>query len=161
MKLRYKFVSAAIVLVLAAAWMLPRIVHVSANAPQQDCAILSRQLRQEVDRAFAHASLTAEEHTEIVVVRTRVRELAQLRRDGKLKDHTALKTELTRLRSFLDAAPAQYRRDVSATLAALKTCEAYQIERKKTELREALIEELGLPLGLLAYYAASSAEMSR
>jgi len=161
MKLRYKFAMVAFALLVAATLLVPRMMQVSANTPVQDCMVLSGQLRWQVDQAFAHARLTEAQQTEVAQVRQRVRELAQFRRDGALKNHDELKAESARLRAFLDAAPAQFQREVASTLESLKACEESQIERKKAALREALIQELGLPLGLLAYYATNAADSAR
>ena len=116
-----------------------------------------KQLRESVQLALNNCSLNEEQRSQLDAARKELKLLHQARREGKAIDEARLQACGKKIRVLFDSGafhPEDLHR-IEDAVKQLKTVERQFEERQKQARREALVEQLGLPFGLLAEAAVS------
>ena len=139
--------SAAVILVAFALGLY--LAGTGTSQPHDNRKQMQERLRQEVASALDHSSLTATEKQNFLAAREEFRRLIRAQREGIAVDPARLKQVSETVRGTLTGPSIQPadRARIQETLMIIDTM--WREQRAKMR-REALVAQLGYPMGLLA-----------
>jgi len=146
-------------LLLAAAMLVwARVTKSSARAPRVDRKTLVAEVKSTLEHALSRASLSDEQKAQLERARGILREAAHARRAGQPVDQRRVNEAGAIMQSLLESGTfrPEDRRQIECGLESLREFDRVEQARERKSRREALIQQLGLPLGLLADLAVES-----
>ncbi|MBK9167452.1 MAG: hypothetical protein IPM24_08290 [Bryobacterales bacterium] len=130
-----------------------------ANAPVQDRKALGMQVRAEIEGALRQADIDEADRCEIEAARAELAEMHRARREGLPVDPQRLRQASEKVQADLARVlPAAEWAKIRDDVDVLRKMHQAELERRKQARRDAFVEELGWPLGMLAYYASQGKE---
>jgi uncharacterized protein HemX len=139
--------SAALVLVAFALGLY--ISGAGTNQATADRAQMQHRIKQEVTQALQNSSLSAEEKRIFEAARTEFKQLIKAQREGQKVDQERLQAASETMRKVLTG-NAIRPDDRTRLEASFHVAEALRREERARARREALVAQLGYPMGLLA-----------
>ena len=139
--------SAAVALVAFALGLY--LAGTSTTLADVDRKQMQQRLKQEISAAIEHSSLSAEEKARFNAARAEFRDLMKAQREGEPVDQQRLSAAAETLKSVLSSSSIP-KADRERIQQSLHVADAMWREHRAKTRREALVAQLGYPMGLLA-----------
>ena len=133
----------------------------TSSAPAPDRKTLGAQVRTGIEEALQQADLDDADRCEIAAARAELAEMHRARREGLAVDPDRLRRASEKVRADLERVlPQSEWASIRSNIDTLRKLHQAELERRKQARRDAFVEELGWPLGMLAFYASQGGEPS-
>lgn len=146
----------ALLAAVAAYWV--RAYTAMSAAPKSSRPALVAVLKGDFDRAVQAAALQPRQQKQLADARATLREAGALRGAGKAVDPARMRAASRTLETLLSSGAFrdEDRRQIARDRKALRALDRQEMARDRQALRAAFVQQLGLPLGLLADLAAKN-----